>query len=424
MASPAARCSQRLVEGAILGLAFFSPWSIAGAQIVLVLGLIAWVAKLIVSPGRGLVRTPLDLPILVFLGIELLSALLSSERMTGLRALGEEWIVLLFFLVANNIRRRELARRALDLLIAATAIVSLYAIWQHFAGWDLYRQRPLIPTGKVFEATGLFSHHLTFGGYVMLVLLTSGSLFLWGTRGRRRVALGLASLVLSLALVWSYARSAWLGMLGGIWAIGFLRGRKTLILGLVGVLVVGGFLLLFQPSICLQVQSAAKILQDPMAESQRVQMWSTSLKIIRDHPLLGAGLGQMRRSLVAYGCDLGYGHPHNDLLNVAANAGLLGLGAFLWIWVAFMRMVARYQPGQQGEPFPLALRTAGFGLIIAFLVAGLFQCYYTDAEDGMLLWFLMGLVTAICRDEGKSGGRWSPSAANNGRPLKGKALSE
>jgi O-antigen ligase len=122
--------------------------------------------------------------------------------------------------------------------------------------------------------------------------------------------------------------------------------------------------------------------------------------MIRDHPLLGVGLGGVRESLVAYGCDLGYAHPHNDLLNVAANAGILGLAAFLWMWIRFLRMTIRCRARQVEQAMASAISTAGFALMIAFLVAGLFQCYYTDAEDGMILWWLLGLVTAVCRPRG------------------------
>jgi hypothetical protein len=107
--------------------------------------------------------------------------------------------------------------------------------------------------------------------------------------------------------------------------------------------------------------------------------------------------------MVTYGCDLGLAHVHNDLLNQAVNAGLLGLAAFLWIWVTFLKMAARCASNQLAQGFSSSLATAGFGLMIAFLVAGLFQCYYTDAEDGMILWYLLGLVTAVCRMEGGFG---------------------
>lgn len=400
MKSAQLKWTQRIMEGSLLGYALFAPWSIAGAQTCLGLGLAAWAVEVIVARGRGLKGTPLALPILVFLGLELASALFSPDRQVGLKAFRAEWIVLLFFLVANSVRREETVRRMLDLLIAVTALISLYAIWQHFAGWDLYRDRTLRPAGDVFEAIGLFSHHLTYGGFVMCVLLVSGCLFLWGTRGRRRAAYGLASLILSLALVWSYARSAWVGLFGGILAIGLLRGRKILILGLAGIILVIGFLLLFQPSVRFQVFQLAEVFRKPVSTSARLQLWSTSLKMIQDRPLIGVGLGQVNRSLVDYGCDLEYTHVHNDFLNVAAHVGLMGLAAFFWIWVAFLRMVIRCRPRRQGHGLWPALSTAGCGLMIAFLVAGLFQCYYTDAENAMLLWFLLGLVTAVCRMEG------------------------
>jgi O-antigen ligase len=256
----------------------------------------------------------------------------------------------------------------------------------------------------VFEAIGLFSHHLTYGGFVMCVLLVSGCLFLWGATGRRRrAAYGLASLILSFSLVWSYARSAWAGLFGGILAIGLLRGRKILILSLAGIILVIGFLLLSQPSVRFQVFQLAEVFTQPVSTSARLQLWSTSLRMIQGHPLFGVGLGQVKRSLVDYGCDLEYTHVHNDFLNVATNAGLLGLAAFIWIWVTFLRMVVRCRPRQQIHGLWPVLRTAGFGLMVAFLVAGLFQCYYTDVENAMLLWFLLGLVTAVCRMEGMWG---------------------
>jgi O-antigen ligase len=389
--------SQRVVEAAILGFAFFSPWSIAGAQTCLILGLAAWAVKIALSRGHGLVGTPVGWPILAFLGVELISALLSPDRLTGLRALKEEWIVLLFFLVVNNIHDHKMARRSIDVLISVTALVGLYAIWQHFAGWDVYRHRPLRPTGGVFEATGVFGHHLTFGGYVMIVLILCACVFLWDARGRRKAGYGLAGLVMSLALLFSYARSAWFGMFAGVVGIALLRGRKALLVLLAGVVFFSALVFLLQPSVRLQVQEVISLLEDPMVKSSRAQLWSTALNIIRHRPLLGVGLGQVRRSLAVYGCDLDYAHPHNDLLNVACNAGLLGLVAFLWIWLAFLRCVVRCFWTRDTEGFIKGLAAAGFGAVIAFLLAGLFQCYYTDAEDGMILWFLLGLVMVVCR---------------------------
>jgi hypothetical protein len=37
----------------------------------------------------------------------------------------------------------------------------------------------------------------------------------------------------------------------------------------------------------------------------------------------------------------------------------------------------------------------GIAAIVAFLFAGLLQCYYTDAEVNMLLMFILGLTTVL-----------------------------
>ncbi len=388
--------NQKIVLTALLGFAFFSPWSIAGAQISLGVGLLTWVAGLFSSARRPLVRSPLLWPVAAYLGFQLLSVLFSPDLLTGLRAFRAEWIILLYFLVVNMVEDGRSVRRLADVLVLTTVLVSLYAIWQHWAGWDLYRQRPLRATGSVFEATGLFGHHLTFGGYIMMVLMLSGSLFLFGSRNRARIFYGLSSLVLFLALLFSYARSAWLGFLAGTLAVAMVRGRRALTVILPGIAVVIVMAVLLLPSVREQAGEIAGLFEDPMSKSSRLQMWSAAWRLIGDHPLLGGGSGQAAGLLPGYGCELGYAHMHNDLLNVAANSGLPSLAAFVWIWVVLLRLTVRCRRNRRSGPWSAGMAAAGFGIVVAVLVAGLFQCYYTDAEDGMLLWFCMGLVVTVC----------------------------
>jgi len=394
--------NRKVIWAALLGFALFSPWSIAGAQMCLGAGLLAWIAGLSSSVRRPLVRSPLLWPVAVYLGLQLLSVLLSPDPLTGLRAIRAEWIILLYFLVVNAVDNDRSARRLVDILVLTTVLVSLYAIWQHWAGWDLYRQRPLRATGNVFEATGLFGHHLTFGGYVMMVLMLSGSLFVFGSRNRARIFYGLSSLVLLLALLFSYARSAWLGFLAGALAVALVSGRKTLTIILPGIAVVIVVAALLLPSVREQAGEIAAVFEDPMAKSSRLQMWSAAWRLIGDHPLLGGGSGQAARLLPSYGCELGYAHMHNDLLNVAANSGLPSLAAFVWIWAVFLQLTVRCRRNRRSSPWPAAMAAAGFGIVVAILVAGLFQCYYTDAENGMLLWFCAGLVIAVCAQTEKA----------------------
>ena len=394
--SPETAWSRKVLLTTLLGFAFFSPWSISGAQVCLGLGLFSWMVSLLAGHRRRVVRSALFWPMVAYLGLQLFSVLLSPDLVEGLRAFRAEWIILLYFLVINVVDDDHQIRRLVGILVLSTVLVSLYAIWQHWSGWDLYRQRPLRATGSFFEATGLFGHHLTFGGYLMMVLVLSVSLSIFGTRGRTRLFYALSSGVLFLTLLFSYARSAWIGFLAGALGMAILWGRRTLFVVLLGIAVMMVVAALSLPSMRLQVGELVDLIQGPMTQHHRLQMWSAAWQLILDHPFFGAGAGQASQLLPAYGCDLGYAHLHNDLINVAANSGLLGLAAFLWIWATFLRHTARCHRRLRSSPWNAAIAAAGFGIVIAVLVAGQFQCYYTDAEDGMLLWLLMGLVLAGC----------------------------
>jgi O-antigen ligase len=71
-------------------------------------------------------------------------------------------------------------------------------------------------------------------------------------------------------------------------------------------------------------------------------MWSSGLHIIRDHPWTGVGMGAMERiyphyrepdSLIAPTRRLG--HLHNNLIQLGAERGLLGLACWVWLWGAY-----------------------------------------------------------------------------------------
>jgi hypothetical protein len=88
--------------------------------------------------------------------------------------------------------------------------------------------------------------------------------------------------------------------------------------------------------LALVQRSAASIGQ----ENTRIAIWGIAGRIFRRHPGLGAGpdmfeqgLRQVRTEdfirLLSQGYHLG--HAHNDILQVLATTGLLGLGAYLWL---------------------------------------------------------------------------------------------
>jgi putative inorganic carbon (HCO3(-)) transporter len=396
----AGNIAQKTIWFSLCGFVFFSPWSIAGAQTAVGVGLLAWLTRMVLSGRIGFVRTPLNLPILVYLITQVISVAVSPYKALSLRALGEEWMVLIFFLIVNNVQEEQKVKKLLVILISVSTLVGLYAVWQHYTGMDLYRGTSLEQKGNVFLSLGFFDHHLTFGGYFMLIFLLASVLLLDSRRwGVFRILDFLSPVVLGFSLLFSYARSAWLGAAAGIMAFGFLKGRRFVFYLILGAILLCLLVYVIEPTSWERVKEIN--LSKDRPESTRIRLWQTSFNMIKDKPILGIGLGNFSRLFDQYKVEGYYDvtcHPHNDFLNVAVNSGILGLLAYLCIWIVFLHSTMKSILRDDKNDFSRSATIAGAVAIVGFLVASLLQCYYTDAEVNMLVMFILGSTMVLNRN--------------------------
>jgi hypothetical protein len=136
--APRAACiSERVTIVGFILYAIFAPHSIAGAEIALAIVAAGWLARLVVTKRTGIKRTPLDLPIWLFLGWTVLSAFLSAEPGISLPKLQSAAVVLLFYLTQSIITRR------IAVLVAVLMITSGVAgvLW---SAVDLARGRGVL----------------------------------------------------------------------------------------------------------------------------------------------------------------------------------------------------------------------------------------------------------------------------------------
>ena len=122
----------------------------------------------------------------------------------------------------------------------------------------------------------------------------------------------------------------------------------------------------------------------------RLNLWRTSLNMIAAHPLFGVGPGFFRdvfEIYKVYGFYDTIAHAHNDFLNVAANAGILTLLAWLAIWGEWFVSALRAMR-IAGDAFEKSVIWGALLAISGILFAALFQCYYTDLENNIVWWFV------------------------------------
>jgi len=93
----------------------------------------------------------------------------------------------------------------------------------------------------------------------------------------------------------------------------------------------------FLPFVDVSDLRAVQVTDANYAVIERMAHWQAALGMWTDHPWLGVGIGNYAAVYPAYALPKwpdSLGHAHNYYLNVAAEAGLLGLVAYLVLWGA------------------------------------------------------------------------------------------
>lgn len=261
----------------ILLFVFFSPFSISLTQAVLSFALLFWLIKLFYT--RTWQKTPLDLPIILFLSVGLVSAVLGTNPQRSFREiLSEIFLVMIFFLMVNNLDYPKVQKLTRLLFIAVT-ITAFYGVIRFFVTHE--------------ERLRATKWYMTYGGYIMVATLFFLPSLLVSKQGDYRKYLKWVTFVLMIvALILTFTRGAWIGFIVGSLFIFWYYNRrwiKKFILCLV-ILLLCSFLLFPRARLTQRIYQIVEV----DSWGRRTEMWLVALKIIQGHPVLGVGLDNYR----------------------------------------------------------------------------------------------------------------------------------
>ena len=348
--------------------------------------------------GWGVVRrTPLDGVLALFAGVLALSTLASGHPLQA-SGWARLWIALAYFVVFWWLRDRAHAVRLARVIVAAGAVAAAYGILQHFTGADWYRTllarptyvRPREPGTPGYAVVGFFRSYLTFAH----VMIFPFGWALAGALAGRAAALGAALLVV-LALVFSTARGAWLAALALAAALALVApGRRA---RLVLPACAAAATLAFAVTPALRAE-AAHMFSRAGVNAGRVGIYRANLDIVHERPILGLGFGRYRtaapRYYAAYPAADRRSHAHNNFLQMAAEAGLAGLAAFGLVYATVLRRGADaivHAP----DPETWAAAAGAWAGVIGFLVGGLTQYTFGDAEVAIAMWVALAVLARL-----------------------------
>lgn len=140
-----------------------------------------WLIKAIASKEIKLSRTPLDLPILAFLGIHILATLTSVSPVLSLFGFYKRYegllpmttYIFLFYVVVNFMNTPKLVTRLIKAMIMTAVIIAIYGIFQHF-GQDPFKWS-FSAKERVF---GTFGNPVFLSAYLIMILPLGLAMFL------------------------------------------------------------------------------------------------------------------------------------------------------------------------------------------------------------------------------------------------------
>lgn len=311
-----------------------------------------------------IVRTPLDWPILIFVGATILSTLIAISQSSVVveqarRGLRPMFYYLTFFVVTNLLRERRQLNLLINGLFLLATIVATGMVMQFLLGDSFAflpgRVESLQTRGVVYDD---ITRILPPGWSIVLVSFVSIVCVLVLEKFRAIDFLKfLLCCLLGLALVTTFLRSYWAAIVVVLVLFAYLvRGRDR------HRLVGGGLALTFLAAILLLVvlsapnSQAARLLgasRDRLStlgssETFQGQDGSFNWRMIENgyafssivsHPLMGLGVGAIYRPwdprLDNSGLDF-RGYIHNGYLWVLLQSGLIGFLPLMWLSIAFL----------------------------------------------------------------------------------------
>jgi O-antigen ligase len=285
------------------------------------------------------------------------------------------WFKILIFPVAIIIYREVPRLRALNTY--AFAIVASGA-----SCWGLLEFLFLDQRDLEHRISGPSSHVMTFSG--LLLPLSVMFLFLWW---RQRKWWQLLSFVLpTLTLLLTFTRSVWLGWAIAVLAVVLATRARIAVYALPVVIL---FITFMPLDLFSRLISTFDLKQS--SNFDRIRMLEAGAEMIRDYPVFGVGITNVKETYALYRKHDAprprQPHLHNNVVQLWAERGILGLVSYLLLLALFLRECIAAWNGPRH-----VWAEVGIAVAVSLTVTGLFEFNFGDTEVFYMMLNLFALV--------------------------------
>jgi O-antigen ligase len=365
------------------------PWSTSATSILIALWLVAVVPTLDLASVRREAMTPAGgLPLLLWAvgALGMLWADASwSDRLDGL---GSFHKLLVIPLLLAQFRRSERAKWVFAAFLGSALVLLIVS-------WGLTLIPGLTWRGRGVAGVPVKDYILQSGIFAICAFgLCAWAAELWRTHAMR--AVGLVLLAVAFAANVAYvaaARTTLVVMATLAVLLGFrLLGVRGLLIACLAGGALAGAAWMSSPHLRERVLPIAQEIRDfhsnvNTSVGLRLEFWRKSIGFVAEAPLIGRGTGSIKKlfrddataDTSPYAISA---NPHNQILTVAIQLGLIGTLVLMAMWVAHLAL------------FRGGTLVAWFGLMIvtANVVSSVFNSHLFDFTQGWLYVFGVGVA--------------------------------
>jgi len=396
------------------------------AEILVILGLMFWGFKVLSQEKVKLTSSTLNFPILSFIFICILSLIWSNSFFISLKEL-RLFLAgpLLYFIITNNISDERQIRRILNVLLIVGSLFGIYGIFQ-YKGIDFSFWLRNIGRQQVF---GLFGNVNFFAEYLIIPLPIAVSLFFATQNKLKKILLLIGIIVMGTSLTVTFTRGSYLSF--GVSLIfmfflflisrgkNFIKKNRKIFIIILAILIVVTFLFVVPTplnksgTVISKIKSRISVTQLTQSSSikRRIAIWKFTVLMIKDHPLLGSGIGTYKYNTLKYQAEFFeqgenrslYPHgfadkAHNEYLQLWAEMGIVGLGIFIWLIISYFSCGLKILRKIKDE-YKRGIIIGLMGAVVAVLIDGIFGFPLHLPATIILFWIALGFTVAFGESE-------------------------
>jgi len=345
-------------------------------------------------------------------GWSVLVSILSPYPLDSLNAIRKNLLIqiLIFLAIITEFKDALKLKNLFRMVVISFSIVTFASVIEVIqTEWTNFHQ--LNKTHRMF--IGGYANNATFYLPFIAAWLVAVREVAWGKW------IGAVTLLLGLAVVFIYnSRTALIAIPIGILIILFLSKRYRLF-------IVSLIIFILSIAVIFSSQSDTFLKYRSLSEPEtytkmhsRIHVWQGALHIIEERPFLGYGYGWKKMAIIVENSNLlfywkhyypniysyyvgeahsGYGrvNPHNLMLQIVFEIGLIGLGIFLWFWATIILKILKIAWRNQKSETRDFMKCS-IGIMISYILINITNGFWQEAY-GNIIFMFAGLVFVFSR---------------------------